>query len=212
MTQEEKELVIKDLCERLPYGVMCKRGERARKVVYVKPYQLYAIALDNGEYISQEYTVEDIKPYLRPMEDMTEEECDMVEAILGDENIFDFMRNGDIILKEGKFTQVMLSRLYDYFNSIHVDYRGLIPKGLALEAKEGMYKKESDLVADNTTQITVGCKIRSKTNTDEILRIVSDDCHGDKFECSNGSVLSLRQINKYYDLYIEENKGTIIIN
>lgn len=57
----------------------------------------------------------------------------------------------------------------------------------------------------NNPQITIGTKIRSKTNPDVILSIISDDCHEDEFECSNGSVLSLKQINKYYDLYIEEN-------
>lgn len=49
-------------------------------------------------------------------------------------------------------------------------------------------------------QITVGTKIRSKTNPDVILSIISNDCHEDEFECSNGSVLSLKQIEKYYDI------------
>ena len=112
---------------------------------------------------------------------------------------------------------------YEWLDRNMFDYRGLIPRELALEVPEGMYElellnywlpsqNESDSVTDNTTQITVGCKIRSKTNPDVILRIVSDDCHGDKFECSNGSVLSLKQINKHYDLYIEENNGPIVIN
>lgn len=48
-------------------------------------------------------------------------------------------------------------------------------------------------------KITIGTKIRSKTNPDIILSIISDDCHDDEFECSNGSVLSLKQIEKYYD-------------
>ena len=56
----------------------------------------------------------------------------------------------------------------------------------------------------NNHQITIGTKIRSKTNPDVILSIISDDCHEDEFECSNGSVLSLKQIEKYYDVYIEE--------
>lgn len=55
---------------------------------------------------------------------------------------------------------------------------------------------------DNNPKITIGTKIRSKTNPDVILSIISDDCHGDEFECSNGSVLSLKQIEKYYDLII----------
>lgn len=47
--------------------------------------------------------------------------------------------------------------------------------------------------------ITIGTKIRSKANPDVILTIISDDCHEDEFECSNGSVLSLKQIEKYYE-------------
>lgn len=51
----------------------------------------------------------------------------------------------------------------------------------------------------NNPKISIGTKIRSKTNPDVILSIISDDCHDDEFECSNGSVLSLKQIEKYYD-------------
>ena len=54
----------------------------------------------------------------------------------------------------------------------------------------------------NDPQITVGTKIRLKTNPDVILSIISNDCHEDEFECSNGSVLSLKQIEKYYDIII----------
>ena len=137
MSQEEKDLLLKDLTARLPYGVRCSYpyGVDTLQSIDLNDMSFTFDCPNDDNY----YEIDGIRPYLRPMEDMTEEECDMVEAILGDENIFDFMRNGDIILKEGKFTQVMLSRLYDYFNSIHVDYRGLIPKGLALKAKEGIY-------------------------------------------------------------------------
>ena len=51
-------------------------------------------------------------------------------------------------------------------------------------------------------QITIGTKIRLKTNPNVILSIISDDCHEDEFECSNGSVLSLKQIEKYYEVII----------
>ena len=54
----------------------------------------------------------------------------------------------------------------------------------------------------NNPQITIGTKIRLKTNPDVILSIISDDCHEDEFECSNGSVLSLKQIEKYYEVII----------
>lgn len=68
-------------------------------------------------------------------------------------------------------------------------------------------EEEPDCVYNHTLnnpKISIGTKIRSKTNPDVILSIISDDCHGDEFECSNGSVLSLKQIEKYYDIYIEE--------
>ena len=131
MTQEEKkELLLKDLCARLPY----------RPIVYVDenlPRLKLGVATRVWEYIAVD---KPCKPYLRPMSSMTEEECDIVEEILGDKCIFDFMSNGDIILKQGQFSQNKLAKLYDYYNLIHVDYRGLIKKDLALEAPEGMYK------------------------------------------------------------------------
>ena len=68
-------------------------------------------------------------------------------------------------------------------------------------------EEETDCIDNHTPnnpQITIGTKIRSKTNPDVILSIISDDCHEDEFECSNGSVLSLKQIEKYYDIYVEE--------
>ena len=66
-------------------------------------------------------------------------------------------------------------------------------------------EEEHDCVCNHTSnnpKITIGTKIRSKTTPYEILSIISDDCHGDKFECANGSVLSLKQIEKYYDIII----------
>jgi len=68
-----------------------------------------------------------------------------------------------------------------------------------LEVKEVDLELENE---NNNHKITIGTKIRSKTNPDLILSIISDDCHEDEFECSNGSVLSLKQIEKYYDIII----------
>lgn len=138
MNEERKELLLKDLCGRLPYGVFCNMG-----LDYPLPLQrlfvdrLDGILLDFYED-GKDYQVylSEVKPYLRPMSNMTEEECDMVEEILGDKCIFDFMCNGDIILKQGQFSQNKLAKLYDYYNSIHVDYHNLIPKGLAIEVNK----------------------------------------------------------------------------
>ena len=65
--------------------------------------------------------------------------------------------------------------------------------------KDGIKHKDKELLPNNP-KIGIGTKIRLKTNPNVILNIISDDCHGDEFECSNGSVLSLKQIENYYDI------------
>lgn len=189
----EKEILIRDLCGRLPYGVIVQvndglRGTYDRRLVQVFCDRV-SCSVNVCNPLKECICIDSVKPYLRPMGTMTEEE------------------------KEEATKQTSCSDLITWYDKKMFDYRELIPKGIALKAKEGMYEHEAKLEFNgNDSRIGVGCKIRSKENPDEILRIVSDDCHGDKFECSNGSVLSLRQINKHYDLYIEENKGTIVIN
>ena len=68
------------------------------------------------------FPIEHIKPYLRPMSSMTEEEYEYYNACTG----------------YGTYEKVMIDRL-NFLHRKHFDYRGLIPKDLALEAKEGMY-------------------------------------------------------------------------
>lgn len=129
MTPEEKKLLIKDLCARLPYGVKC----------YIK--------FDDGKIFDKRtlvpITIQDFKkhsflsvtPYLRPMSDMSEDERKYITDKCG------FTTMGPI---GGEFALVMpvisTEWLTDFYNSHHIDWRGLIPMGLALEAKEGMYK------------------------------------------------------------------------
>ena len=71
-----------------------------------------------------------------------------------------------------------------------------------LEVKEVVDLEEEN--ENNNPKITTGTKICLKTNPNVILSIISNDCHDNEFECSNGSVLSLKQIEKYYDIYTEE--------
>ena len=113
MTQEEKQLLLKDLCARLPYGV---------KVRYI---------FDDGSHcpfelstkILQECLDKGFLPYLRSMSSMTEEEKGEYF------NSYDWE-----YFEEGT--------PFDWLNEHHFDYRGLIGKGLALEAKPEMYKEE----------------------------------------------------------------------
>ena len=196
MAQEEKDLVIKDLCGRLPYSGVQIHISYADGFKYDKTLT-YEDVKNYSQLPACSTTI--VKPYLRPLSSMTDEEREEYSLFIAEINGCAYFIDP-------------ISQM-DWLNKNMFDYRGLIPKGLALEATEWMCEHETKLEFNESGQrIGIGCKIRSKTNPDVILSIVSDDCHEDKFECSNGSVLSLEQIKKHYDLYIEENKGTIVIN
>ena len=79
---------------------------------------------------SRPFKIGEVKPYLRPISSMTEDE----KAFLDTTKEIEYTQTG--LTGEGTLTL----ESYDYLNSIHVDYRGLIPMGLALEASKGMYK------------------------------------------------------------------------
>lgn len=125
MTQEEKELLLKDLCARLPYGV------QAQVDGHINPLQILGIsklhkstwAWKRGTYVvsfwNDTKAIENIKQYLRPMSSMTQEECRELRCIIAVEPLW---------------------VMFDFFYSHHIDFRDLIPKGLALEAPEGMYE------------------------------------------------------------------------
>ena len=202
MTQEEIELLLADLCGRQLYGLIIKCNDGFRQ----SKEKLVSIDVSN-ELINYDWRLTDIKPYLRPLSSMTEEEFTKLKEYSGliyDQLDLTSFQNGaykclDFYLNEVPCGAVI--RVFDWLNKYHFDYRDLIQMGLALEAPEGMYEHESKSdVNESGSRIKVGCKIRSKTNPNEILTIISDDCHGDEFECANGDVLSLKQIEKYYDI------------
>ena len=215
MKPENKELLLKDLCARLPYWVKVKvsyhyeyEDGTFKKYNEIKYFDAEILDL----LISGDRSLDDVKPYLRPMSSMTEEEREELKELTA----ADIVTNtgfGYENLRGMCFGMMYLDcqEIIDWFNKKMFDFRGLIPKDLAEIAPEGMYElkllnnhlssqSESDSVIDNTPKITVGCKIRSKTKPIVILSIISDDCHGDEFECSNGTVLSSKQIEKYYEL------------
>ena len=130
MTQEEKQLLLKDLCGRIPYGVICHyncvipiEGRELCKT-NCKDVLKGIIPTSDGHIgfmvgSDKVNALEgDIKPYLRPMSSMTEEE---------------YKEFGYDVLR-------YTPREFDWLNKHHFDYRGLIEKGLALEAPEGMYE------------------------------------------------------------------------
>ena len=133
MTQEDKSLLLKELCARLPYNVQVlnKDGD-------VESFTWQELKEFGDGYI--------FKPYLIPISSMTEEEMDHLFDILHIDkggNDEDWIKINDVLgikffFRTGKWIE-NVAEAYDYLNSIHIDYRGLISMGLALEAPEGMY-------------------------------------------------------------------------
>jgi hypothetical protein len=114
-----KEVLLSELCSRLPYEVKCDIGDN-------KPYTLNSIEVDytgghlirfkelkNG-FIMEVYLSE-VKPYLFPLSSMTPEQ----------RTSYNFLSNSGHRSSTG---------LIDFFNKNHLDYKGLIPKGLAKNA------------------------------------------------------------------------------
>ena len=129
MTQEEKQLLLKDLCARLPYGVKIQDNSKKPKKLYaVYPY-CAKVSIANNIFLDDRYLdIQEIKPYLRPMSSMTEEE-DKEFALLQVNTH-----------NSGFLYAIDAANMINWLNAHHFDYRGLIEKGLALEAAEGMYK------------------------------------------------------------------------
>ena len=120
MTQEDKELLFKDLCARLPYGIKFLREswnyETDQELSVIKVLE----DIDKDGYINNTkvYKVEDIKPYLFPISSMTEEQ----------EKKYDFLRDSVPTYYCDNWKSI------DYLNAHHFDYRGLIERGLAIDA------------------------------------------------------------------------------
>ena len=120
MTQDEKDLLLKDLCGRLPYGI----------VVHIDPHELNdgycdidTVKLypkDAGKLYRIIERGVTVKPYLFPMSSMTEEQSKIYHELVG--GMF------------GTGVLINLDCLIVFLNRNYLDWRGLIPLGLAIDA------------------------------------------------------------------------------
>ena len=149
MTQENKQLLLIDLCGRLPYGV--KVAIEYTKGKYTRIYDLREIDNDVTSEVRQRVTIWnygfyssvvsypliECRPYLRTMSSMTEEEYKSV-SWEGCSHTYNYSSESGFRFIEIKtFTLNILN----WLNAHHFDYRNLIPRGLALKASENMYKQ-----------------------------------------------------------------------
>ena len=134
MTQEEKSILLKDLCARLPYGLLVKTPDHFNPQVVDGINNKLEVIVQNNLCYSLFF---EAKPYLRPMTSMTDEEKAQVQMfmdIVTGENYGDGYSPSAWDAMNG-FAQ--------YCDSRHLDHRGLIFKGLALESPEGMYNAKT---------------------------------------------------------------------
>ena len=122
MTHEDRELVLKDLGGRLPYGVKILDipANVVGKLFLISTTGTvqYETADDSGVQ-----TLYNIKPYLRPMSSMTEEE----------QRTLDSMCNGVEMVSRLSGLK-MFDKAFNWLKENHFDYSGLIEKGLAIDA------------------------------------------------------------------------------
>ena len=138
MTQEEKDILIKDLSARLPYGVKFMIDEKYLtgdmiKSGYDKIQELYGITCEgNVELLNMDYhmPVESIKPYLFPMSSMTEEHKKEYNYWKNEVPVC-YYEYGDAV---EKIELLDSPESFEYLIENHFDYRGLIERGLAIDA------------------------------------------------------------------------------
>ena len=141
MTKEEKDLLFSDLCSRFPYGV--KISKTIENFVS-SPHSIRSInsnnvIIEDGEFEDgtpdiDVWDIENVKPYLFPLSSMTEEQ----KKFFKDRPIFLDFEN-ELVVKEDFFGNSQFTMLDDWMEVIlwllknHFDWRGLIPKGLAID-------------------------------------------------------------------------------
>lgn len=151
MTKEEKDILLKDLCARLPYKLHC-RVFKLNEDIKENDDILYGVIGDNVVTLKSDkdecLMYYQIKPYLRPMQSMTKGEkeeyrklCKKVVRKLYVADGKSWPSNKTSYRYFGTKTEYYDTyQSIDYLISRHFDYRGLIGKKLALKATNGMYK------------------------------------------------------------------------
>ena len=124
MTKEDKELLLKDFCARLPFGVIVTTPKGKGHVCDINLTIFeYKLGINIDPSIRNIFNINDIKPYLFPLSSITEEQEKELEYLCDWEN--DRWR-GLAVIQE--------SVVIDYLNKNHFDYRGLIERRLAINA------------------------------------------------------------------------------
>lgn len=146
MIDKQKQILLKELCCRLPYGVICnvpfKKAEQKLLGIIETDLNDIRLIFDKGGDLVRECYLSEVKPYLRPMSSMTEKEM----SELRQWGSLCMTPNGCVedvgaycVEDVGVYGAIHSIPVIDWLNAHHFDYRGLIGMGIALPAPEGMY-------------------------------------------------------------------------
>ena len=128
MTQEDKELLTKDICARVLYGVKAQYYDSENECLDIDTIEYVDISRKEPEVGIGQYgiDIDKVKPLLRPLSSLTEQEIIELGKI-------DMKR---IIFSSRHLTYHLDGEIVDWFNKNHIDFRGLIPNGLAIAVTE----------------------------------------------------------------------------
>lgn len=152
MKNEDKQLLLQDLCVRLPYGVRCSFGvdDAVYEITGVNPSscgasEIQATHIKSG--INGDFTISSCKPYLLPLSSMTEEQKEEYYSLADDVTIkpgqgsyfgikIHCIKLGISDNPHEELWNYIDLDVIDWLNKNHFDYRGLLEKGLAIDATD----------------------------------------------------------------------------
>ena len=132
MNQEDKELLLKDLCARLPYGVKVYAGEDLAMTLKQIDYKGFYESWENEDFKCHSRWM---FPYLRPLSSMTEEEENEWNG-LNIDPLLEAVKERHTRIEDLMLRAKSQYKPIDWLNVHHFDYRGLIEKGLAIAVTE----------------------------------------------------------------------------
>jgi hypothetical protein len=132
MSQEDKKLLLTDLCARLPYGVKVYAGEDLAMTLKQIDYKGFCESWENEDFKCHSRWM---FPYLRPMSSMTDDE-ENEWCGLNIDPLLEAVKEKHTRIEDLMLRAKSIYNPLDWLNAHHFDYRGLIERGLAIAVTE----------------------------------------------------------------------------
>jgi len=136
MTQEEEDILLKDLSTRLPYGVKVQLSTNEVGILHQIAKGTCTIFIKNRITPPDffDVSINDIKPYLFPSSSITKDQ--MIELSNISNAIYIYPSDAEIVVSRARENLLQFVPVFDWLNKNYFDYRGLISEGLAIDATD----------------------------------------------------------------------------